>query len=280
MIRYANGDDLDQIRALWKTCFPDDTGFNDYFFEHLFDLAHVLLIEIDGQIAAMTQMIPRSLRTSEDTTEICTYIYGACTHPDHRRKHLMSELLERSFVLDRSMGRASSILIPAEPWLFDFYEIFGYRPIFMLNTVETGISSRATSGLSMLSFDDIDQINKVYECSMPLQQPYLVRDKQEWKRQIDMFNALGLGCFGRFTLDGALQGYAFAWKPEDGCVYAQEVAACSAGTKQAILEEIAAIGNVKKVRYSDTIPSSARFGCMKRYDDQEPSIAYMNLMLN
>ena len=280
MIRYANGDDLVQIRKLWDICFPDDTGFNDYFFEHLFDLDHVLLMEIDGQIAAMTHMIPRVMRISADTTEVCTYIYGACTHPEHRRKHLMSALLERTFILDCSLGRASSILIPAEPWLFDFYHLFGYRPIFCLNTVEINIPDHVTSKLSMLNFDDIDQMNKVYESNFCEQQMYLIRDRQEWKRQIEMFRMLGLGCFGKYAPDGTLQGYAFAWRSTDDCVYVQEIAAGSPDVKQAILEEIAAAGNVKKARYSDIIPSSTRFGCMKRYDDQEISSAYMNLMMN
>ena len=126
MIRYAHAGDLADIRALWERCFPDESGFNAYFFEHLFDRNAVLLYQLDGQLAAMTQMIPYPLQLDNGETVRCTYIYGACTHPAHRKKGLMRALLERSFVLDRALGRAGSMLIPAEDWLFSFYAPFGY----------------------------------------------------------------------------------------------------------------------------------------------------------
>ncbi|MBR4079829.1 MAG: GNAT family N-acetyltransferase, partial [Christensenellaceae bacterium] len=221
MIRYANAGDLEQIRLLWEICFPDDSGFNDYFFENLFSLENVLLFEENERIHAMTQMIPRRLKMSSEITEPCTYIYGACTHPDYRRQHLMAQLLERSFVLDRSLGRKASILIPAEPWLFGFYRKFDYLPVFMLNTKEIYVSCSDTQTLSMLSADDIGQISSLYNDLLTDRIPYLVREHTEWKKQIEMFFMLGLGCFGIFAEDGTLDGYAFAWKPDGGVVYIQ-----------------------------------------------------------
>lgn len=280
MIRYANALDVKQIRDLWELCFPDDSGFNDYFFANLFDLNHVLLLEIDGQIAAMTQMIPRKICVSEDQTECCTYIYGACTHPDHRRKHLMSQLLERSFLLDRSLGRTASILIPAEQWLFDFYRQFEYEPVFMLNTKELLFSAPSSSELSMLGEEDVSNMNALYEDSLEKERPFLVRDASEWEKQIKMFSEIGMGCFGKHAPNGELLGYAFAWKSADSLVYVQEIAASSENVQMELLEGIAAAAKVNRVRYSDTSCSCEPIGCMKRYDNQRISTCYMNLMLN
>ena len=32
-MRFAEKGDFPAVRALWETCFPDEGGFNDYFFQ-------------------------------------------------------------------------------------------------------------------------------------------------------------------------------------------------------------------------------------------------------
>ena len=36
MMRFAEKGDFPAVRALWETCFPDEGGFNDYFFAHFY----------------------------------------------------------------------------------------------------------------------------------------------------------------------------------------------------------------------------------------------------
>ena len=134
MIRFAQPGDFSAIRDLWEICFPDDTGFNPYYFDHLFSLNDTLVCELDGCIAAMVQMLPYTLRVHDQDFPV-TYIYGACTHPDFRRQHLMSQLLSASFDWDQQHGRIASMLIPQEAWLFDFYRPFGYLPQFSVQTI-------------------------------------------------------------------------------------------------------------------------------------------------
>ena len=280
MIRYAHSGDLEQIRNLWEICFPDESGFNDYYFANLFELEYVLLYIVDDRIAAMTQMIPYEIRLSADQTEYCTYIYGACTHPAYRRQHLMSKLLERSFVLDRSLGRKCSVLIPAEPWLFEFYQAFGYQPVFHLHTVEKNVEKNQDACLSMLSKHDASWMNMLYEEQFDHSVPHLFRSKSEWMKQIEMFRAIGLGCFGLSDADGRMSGYAFAWRPDGDTLYVQEVAAKSETEKRILLEAIGDYAGVQKIKYSDFEIAADNLGCMRRYDNLEISNAYMNLMMN
>lgn len=281
MIRYAHSGDVKQIRDLWDICFPDESGFNEYFFSNLFVLENVLLYLVDDQIAAMTQMIPCKIRFS-DRVEDCTYIYGACTHPEYRRQHLMSRLLERSFVLDQSLGRKCSVLIPAEPWLFDFYHDFGYRPVFKIHTTETVFQPNRSIRLSMLSEKDIPAIDTLYEEQFSACMPHLARDRFEWDKQIKMFRKIGLGCMGLRDSSDRLLAYAFAWKPENESVYVQEIVAGSENTKQMLLNAVSDFADVSIIRYSHFAeePLTEKLGCMKRYDNLDVSIAYMNLMMN
>ena len=113
MIRFAEQRDLPAIYSLWETCFPDEGGFNGYFFSHLYEPQHTLLLMQENTLCAMLQMLPYTLSVNGELREI-TYIYGVCTHPSHRRRGYAAELLERSFALDKEKNRAASILIPAE----------------------------------------------------------------------------------------------------------------------------------------------------------------------
>ena len=36
MIRSAVQSDTEAVRKLWEICFPDEGGFNDYFFAHIY----------------------------------------------------------------------------------------------------------------------------------------------------------------------------------------------------------------------------------------------------
>ena len=109
-MRFAEKGDFPAVRALWETCFPDEGGFNDYFFAHFYKEKYTLLYLEGETLVAMAQMLPYHMTVGGLSREV-TYIYGACTDPAHRRKGYMARLLERSFELDREAGRIASVLI-------------------------------------------------------------------------------------------------------------------------------------------------------------------------
>ena len=61
MIRFAEQRDLPAIYSLWETCFPDEGGFNGYFFSHLYEPQHTLLLMQENTLCAMLQMLPYTL---------------------------------------------------------------------------------------------------------------------------------------------------------------------------------------------------------------------------
>ena len=280
MIRFAQPHDFFQIRTLWEECFPDSSGFNEYFFRNKFELSLTLVYEVEGEIAAMLQMLPYSMQTAGGRTQTYTYIYGACTHPNHRRKQLMRQLLEQSFAFDCSMGRAGSILIPAEPWLFSFYEKFGYQAIFSLHHTETENFVKPQQSYIHLSNADIPRLDGVYRFNLSAWDVYLQRTPAVWMEQIQLFETLGLGCLGLKNDQGNLKAYAFVWKPEGDTIFIQELGAKTEQWKQELLAAVAQQTGVQRVRYCDFERSDTRFGCMKPYNKTHFSSAYMNLMFN
>ena len=265
MIRRAQPQDMPRIRQLWQTCFPEEGGFNAYFFAHIFSLETVLLSEQGGVPCAMVQMLPYRLRVGGQTVDV-TYIYGACTDPAYRRQGHMARLLEASFAIDRAAGRAASTLIPAEPWLFDFYRPFGYAPFFM---VDKRTVTRTTDGdvPLRLGAEDVPQMAALYNRLAP--DCRMERDIAAWDRQLALFDAVGAGAFGWFA-NGVLDGYAFCWA--DG---AQEAFGLTPAREQGLLDVLG--------RQQCTVTGcggTSALGCIKWYDKRENSRGYMNLMLN
>lgn len=279
MIRLAVATDMPEIRALWELCFPDDTGFNDYYFAHIFALDTTVLYELDGRIAAMVQMLPYALRTEGETVPV-TYIYGACTHPDFRRRHLMSELLEWSFAQDRQHGIAASILIPQEKWLFDFYRPFGYQPAFALGNVEfSGAAPIAHSGLRTMTPDDLPACEALYLMRTATCPLTVARTTDQWEAQLAMFGALGAGAFV-LEVQGKILGYAFAWKEEKG-IWAQEMMCAEGSTQETFVAALMAQTGAEHVRACVPNRDGTLLGCIKWYGETSISQnGYMNLMYN
>ena len=88
-----------------------------------------IAIESGDEIVSALQMIPYPMTFCGDTVQT-SYISGACTHPDFRGNGVMRELLSQAFAKMLRNGMYFSTLIPAEPWLFDYYTRMGYASVF------------------------------------------------------------------------------------------------------------------------------------------------------
>ncbi len=273
MIRFAEERDTSAVRALFDQCFPDESGFNAYFFDRLYRPEQTLLYEQGNTLCAMVQMLPYQLFIG-GTEGTATYIYGACTHPEHRRKHFMAQLLEASFEEDRRMRRCASLLIPQEEWLFQFYRPFGYIPVFGLER-KIVLQEKAPS-TEVQPLGNWCEANELYTKKTISEPCRIIRSEADWKAQLALFQSLGAGAFGLYEKD-KLSAYAFVWREKDGYM-AQELLAqdarCEALLVQALLRHF---GSQQMAYY--TVGSGQMLGCLKPYQ-AAPERGYINLMFN
>ncbi len=117
------------IRALWQEVFHDDERFVELLFAHLYRDENAIGIEQDGQWIAALQMLPYRFLWSNSLLDVA-YISGAATRPQYRNQGYMSQLLTRAFDEMKARHIPLSVLVPAEPWLYDFYAARGYAPLF------------------------------------------------------------------------------------------------------------------------------------------------------
>lgn len=119
----------EQTKELWKLCFHDSDAFTDLYFRLRYDDEVNLYLETDGKVTAALQILPYPMTFHQRKLNM-GYISGACTHPDFRNKGLMGQLLQKALVKMAQESKTLTTLIPAEPWLFDYYARFGYAPVF------------------------------------------------------------------------------------------------------------------------------------------------------
>ena len=125
----------EQVKALWRICFQDSEEFIDLYFRLRYKNEVNAVIQNGDKVVSALQMLPYPMTFCGKTVQT-SYISGACTHPDFRSKGAMRELLSQSFARMLRNGVHFSTLIPAEPWLFDYYKRMGYASVFQYSVKE------------------------------------------------------------------------------------------------------------------------------------------------
>lgn len=202
-----------EIINLWNICFPESPEFTKWYFENMFSAEKVLIYKKNNKITAMLTEIPLQFNNLLKAT----YIYGVCTLPVFRKKGVMTKLLNQSFINDKKKGVSVSILIPENDELFDFYKKFGYEKASLIKKEYFEYSDFTNMPdnkyiFKRADFSDIENMNKLYE-SVLKNCKYILRNKEFYKGQINMFGSLDGGCFCLYgEKTRSLSAYAFVWK--------------------------------------------------------------------
>ncbi len=124
--------DIEQLKSLWKSLFGDTEAFISLFFHEVVREENIRVLEEKGRILSALYMLPYPFRIwNQEVT--ASYISGAGTLPEAQGRGLMRSLLIDSFKEMELRQIPLSILIPAEPWLYGFYEKSGYATVFTYN---------------------------------------------------------------------------------------------------------------------------------------------------
>lgn len=119
----------EQVKSLWRICFGDREEFIEMYFNLRYNNEVNVVIESGDEVISALQMLPYPMTFCEKEVQTA-YISGACTHPDYQGRGVMRELLSQTFTRMLKNEVLLSTLIPAEPWLFDYYARTGYAPVF------------------------------------------------------------------------------------------------------------------------------------------------------
>ncbi len=187
-ITHAAPAHLAGVKALWELCFPGEAAFADYFFRRLYEPKNALLaVDEQDSPCAMVHLMPHKMVWCGQTVDV-SYIYGVGTHPAHRRQGLSRGLMEQALFELHLRGAVFALLIPQEPWLFDFYRAMGFASVFSLPRFADAADK------SPASPEDISRLSALYEKHMA-ERPHLLRNKAHWEQIFEECALSGGGVF-------------------------------------------------------------------------------------
>ncbi len=129
MIQFADKETSHLVRQLWELCFDDTNEFIDLFFSEKYKPENTLLYFEEGKAVAALQMLPYTITFYEETIPF-SYLAGLCTLPEYRKRGYMAQLIYKAHEVIAAREIPLAILVPAENWLFAFYEKYGYEKVF------------------------------------------------------------------------------------------------------------------------------------------------------
>lgn len=118
-----------ETRHLWERSFADPRAFIDLYFREKYRKERNEVIMRDGRVVSALQKLPYPL-TYGGRMLPASYISGACTDDNYRKRGLMSELITQTHCAMQQENAVLSFLIPATAELGTYYAKFGYTPCF------------------------------------------------------------------------------------------------------------------------------------------------------
>ena len=133
------------LKRLWMQAFSDPEEVPEAFFSTAFSPARYNTVRINGVPVSALYWLDCSLQDSR-----FAYIYAVATDCAFRGKGYAGRLMEDTHRLLKQAGYAGAILVPGEPWLFEFYQKFGYR---VFSTVQEFTCSQGEQSAELESLD-------------------------------------------------------------------------------------------------------------------------------
>lgn len=129
MIDFITPETQHQIPEMWRICFGDSQPYFDIYFRERYKNENTLAYFVEDKAVASLQLLHYNF-TYCDTEIPISYISGACTLPEARKKGYMEALLKRAFREISKKNVPLSLLVPEEKWLLGFYNKYGYAQTF------------------------------------------------------------------------------------------------------------------------------------------------------
>lgn len=143
----------EEARKLWEMCFDDFPGFTELYFRKRYTDDNTIAVYHDKEMISVLQLLPYPFHFLNQTVD-SAYISGACTHVEYRKKGAMHELLVKSLTHLAQTNIPICTLIPAEDWLFGYYQKTGFETVFYNSTPELHLADLTTKDEIVVSFND------------------------------------------------------------------------------------------------------------------------------
>lgn len=164
MIRYSVESDIKGIFALWQEAFGDSKAEIQFFLNKYYKPENTLIYETDDKVASMLFLIDGEM-VIDKRVYPSYYLYAACTLNEYRGRGYMASLLKFAASTAYKRHKYYICLKPAEDSLYEYYEKYGYKPVFKQKIINifTGELDRSFSQ-NFCDVEDLEEIrNSAYK---------------------------------------------------------------------------------------------------------------------
>ncbi|WP_270570995.1 GNAT family N-acetyltransferase [Bacteroides eggerthii] len=240
----------EQVKKLWKLCFNDSDEFTEMYFRLRYNNEVNIAIQSGEEVIAALQILPYPMTFGGK--EISTgYVSGACTHPDYRNRGAMRELLSQAFARMQQNGVAVSTLIPAEPWLFDYYAGTGYAPVFKYASTTFTASDKTDSNETVVLEKANDYQEDIYSYlnRKMRERPYCIQHTETDFRVILSDLQLSKGHVYTLNQSGRILALAIAY-PAGSVWHVGEIVAETPDMRTLLLQRICKLLHIPSIQVS------------------------------
>ncbi|MEN2259400.1 GNAT family N-acetyltransferase [Paraclostridium benzoelyticum] len=122
-IRYAKGEDLEDLKDIWNYCFGDEESFVDYYFNNKYKPENTVIVKEDNELKSSLQLNQYKIKLNEKVYDT-SYVVGVSTFPNARGKGYMKDMMDFSLNELYKKGQVVSLLMPID---YRLYKKYGYE---------------------------------------------------------------------------------------------------------------------------------------------------------
>jgi predicted acetyltransferase len=122
-IRYAKGNDLENIKDIWNYCFGDEKEYVDYYFNNKYKPENTIIIEENDELMSSLQLNQYKINLDNKIYDI-SYVVGVSTYPNARGKGYMKDMMDFALNELYKKGQLVSLLMPID---YRLYRKYGYE---------------------------------------------------------------------------------------------------------------------------------------------------------
>jgi uncharacterized protein len=146
---------LKETRELWKQSFGDSETFMDLYFSRVYKNEYNITCQINHHVVAALQTLPYTLLYHGEEIKTA-YLSGVCVSLDFRRQDIGNNLMRQAHFSLYYKGITFATLIPAEPWLYEWYGKCGYANCITCTQPPFNVKE--------MSFLDFDKWQREQDC--------------------------------------------------------------------------------------------------------------------
>lgn len=238
----------EMARKLWEMCFDDNPEFTDLYFRERYTDENTIAVFEEDEMISVLQLLPYPFLWKNVELD-SAYISGACTHGQHRNKGAMHKLLADSLNHLAKTNVPICTLIPAEEWLFDYYQKSGFETLFYNAHYNFDLPSLEMKDDIIVTFskDFCEESYTYFDSKMRERETVILHPKEDMEVVLaDLTQADGAIFTAR--KDRKLVGIAFAYADNKSkTVFINEILTDECSIKQEIFKAVAKYYGYNKV---------------------------------